>query len=254
MFKQKSDSIKTRRPAILRLMLLSTLVLTLLGVPGAWAAGSWQTVGTAGFSAGGVAEISIALDSSDIPYVTYGDEGNSGKATVKKFDSVSGSWQTVGSAGFSAGRAEYPSIALDSSGTPYVAYQDFGNSDKATVMKFAADTAAITLASFNVEANDGRAMVMWETGTEIDNAGFNLYRAVSPDGPWVKVNQSLIAAEGDPVSGAAYSFVDRPGRGVFYYQLEDMDLSGVTTLHTPVMAQLGPMVRTPWFKPVLPDF
>ena len=116
------------------------------------------------------------------------------------------------------------------------------------------EPTAITLASFNIEANDGRAMVMWETGTEIDNAGFNLYRAASEDGPWVKVNQSLIAAEGDPISGAAYTFVDRPGRGAFYYRLEDIDLSGETTLHTPVMAQLGPMVRTPWFKPTLPDF
>ena len=116
------------------------------------------------------------------------------------------------------------------------------------------EPTAIDLASFTIQANDGRAMVMWETGTEIDNAGFNLYRAASEAGPWVKVNQSLIAAEGDPVSGASYSFVDRPGRGAFYYRLEDIDLSGVTTLHTPVMAQLGPMVRTPWFKPTLPEF
>ncbi|MCP4542822.1 MAG: hypothetical protein GY832_37345 [Chloroflexi bacterium] len=116
------------------------------------------------------------------------------------------------------------------------------------------EPTAITLASFNIEANDGRAMVMWETGTEIDNAGFNIYRAASEAGPWVKINKLLIAAEGDPVAGASYSFVDKPGRGAFYYRLEDIDLSGVTTLHTAVMAQLGPTVRTPWFKPTLPDF
>ena len=42
-------------------------------------------------------------------------------------------WQNVGSAGFSAGQADYTSMALDSSGTPYVAFQDDTNSDKATV-------------------------------------------------------------------------------------------------------------------------
>ncbi|WP_256759572.1 S-layer homology domain-containing protein [Cohnella sp. WQ 127256] len=45
-------------------------------------------------------------------------------------------WQAVGSAGFSAGAAVNISIALDSSGTPYVVYRDYGNSNKANVMKY----------------------------------------------------------------------------------------------------------------------
>jgi|GEM_PF-3465161 len=48
---------------------------------------------------------------------------------------AAGGWVTVGLAGFSAGVAWYTSLAMDD-GTPYVAYQDFANSDKATVMKF----------------------------------------------------------------------------------------------------------------------
>lgn len=45
-------------------------------------------------------------------------------------------WQNVGTAGFSAGQAEYTSLALDPGGTPYIAYRDASNDGKATVMMF----------------------------------------------------------------------------------------------------------------------
>ncbi|MDD2699530.1 MAG: ubiquitin-like protein, partial [Arcobacteraceae bacterium] len=99
---------------------------------------NWTTVGTAGFSTSGASYISIALDSNDIPYVVYAEEGDnySYKATVMKYEDSN--WTTVGTgtAGFSIGDAIYTSIALDSNNTPYVVYQDAGNNNKATVMKF----------------------------------------------------------------------------------------------------------------------
>ncbi len=45
-------------------------------------------------------------------------------------------WQNVGNAGFSAGVASDISLAFSPSGQPYVAYEDYGNAEKATVMKF----------------------------------------------------------------------------------------------------------------------
>ena len=45
-------------------------------------------------------------------------------------------WENVGSPGFSSGEAIYISLAIDDSGTPYVAYRDQVNGAKATVMKF----------------------------------------------------------------------------------------------------------------------
>ena len=45
-------------------------------------------------------------------------------------------WAPVGSAGFSAGIANYTSLSFAPDGTPYVAYRDVGNSNKATVMKY----------------------------------------------------------------------------------------------------------------------
>jgi hypothetical protein len=114
---------------------------------------------------------------------------------------------------------------------------------------------AITLASFAAKAGVGAVRLEWETGTEIDNAGFNLYRATAPGGPYTKVNAALIAAEGDPVAGASYSFLDqRLLPGTYYYKLEDVDFNGVTTLHGPVSATVLPRFRRPAYRPTLPGF
>ena len=46
-------------------------------------------------------------------------------------------WVNVGNEGFSAGEADYTSLAFNSSnGVPFIAYSDYVNSQKATVMKF----------------------------------------------------------------------------------------------------------------------
>ncbi|MFK5855527.1 MAG: hypothetical protein QM503_05305 [Bacteroidota bacterium] len=75
----------------------------------------------------------VALNSSGTPYVVFIDNSNSDKATVKYYDGSS--WQTVGTAGFSAGSVTWVDIAIDNSDNIFVAYSDNGNSDYATVMK-----------------------------------------------------------------------------------------------------------------------
>ena len=114
---------------------------------------SWVAIGTAGFSAGEVAYVSLAFDSSDAPYVAYRDAGNSNKSTVMKFNGTS--WVTVGTAGFSAGEVHYTSLAFNSNDEPYVAYQDVSNSNKATLMKFdGTNWVTVGTAGFSaVEAN-----------------------------------------------------------------------------------------------------
>jgi hypothetical protein len=111
---------------------------------------------------------------------------------------------------------------------------------------------AIELASFTAQAGAGGVTLAWETGTELDNAGFNLYRATAQDGPYTQINEALIAAEGDAVAGASYSFADAPGYGTFYYQLEDVDYYGVSTLHGPVKATVARPFRRPLYRPFVP--
>ena len=98
---------------------------------------------------------------------------------------------------------------------------------------------AITLASFMAEYAGDTVVVRWTTAVERDNAGFNLYRAAASVGPYVKLNDQLIAAEGNG-TGASYRFVDTPrGSGPFYYKLEDVDFNGTSTLHGPIQAPTG---------------
>jgi hypothetical protein len=96
----------------------------------------WAIVGTAGFSTGMARYNSSAADSSGTPYVAYSDWGNDNKVSVKKLNAAGTSWELVGNDGFSAGRAENVSLAIDSNDTLYVAYVDQANNPKVTVMKY----------------------------------------------------------------------------------------------------------------------
>jgi hypothetical protein len=93
---------------------------------------------------------------------------------------------------------------------------------------------SIDLISFTAEADGDTVTLTWETGTETDNAGFNLYRAIAASGPFdTQINDALIAAQGDPFTGATYTFEDAPGPGIFYYLLESVDFSGDTHRYPP---------------------
>jgi hypothetical protein len=79
-------------------------------------------------------------------------------------------------------------------------------------------------------------VVEWTTATEINTAGFNLYRSDSTDGPYAKVNTDLIPASSDPVRGSQYRYEDRDvllGK-TYYYKLEDVELTGATVQHGPI--------------------
>jgi hypothetical protein len=69
--------------------------------------------------------------------------------------------------------------------------------------------------------------VTWETATEVDTAGFNVYRS-SEDGEMVRINRQLIPARGGPLTGASYTFVDRSARPLhrYVYTLEEVERDG----------------------------
>ncbi len=176
--------------------LLAAFFLLMLTASAAQA--DWQQVGMAGFSRGQADYISLAMDSSGVPYVAYQDWANGYKASVMRFNSANSSWEQVGVAGFSPGRAEYTNLAIDGSDTPYVAYADWANGYKASVMRFngtsweqvgaagfspgganfpslAIDSSGTPYITYSDSANSYKASVMKFSGgwTQVGAAGFS---------------------------------------------------------------------------------
>lgn len=103
--------------------------------------------------------------------------------------------------------------------------------------------SAVVLSDFTAESNSESILLSWETVSETDTLGFNLYRAPvgTPESEKVLVNQELIPSAVAPGSleGAKYEFEDQLAEpGVTYlYWLEEVELDGGSTLYGPVTAE-----------------
>jgi hypothetical protein len=99
-------------------------------------------------------------------------------------------------------------------------------------------TTAVTLMSFTAATRDGAVDLFWQTGSELSNLGFNLYRAPSADGPFERITAALIPGLGNSPEGARYSYRDAglSNGTTYFYQLEDVETTGRTERHGPVFA------------------
>ena len=77
----------------------------------------------------------------------------------------------------------------------------------------------------------------WSTASEVENFGYDVYRADKEDGPWARINTKPIPGAGTLDEPSFYQYVDTeidPTRGYFYY-VESISLKGVREKFTPVI-------------------
>jgi len=77
----------------------------------------------------------------------------------------------------------------------------------------------------------------WSTASEVENFGYDVYRADAEDGPWVRINTKPIAGAGTLDEPSYYQYVDTdidPSKPYFYY-VESISLKGVREKFTPVI-------------------
>ena len=104
-----------------------------------------------------------------------------------------------------------------------------------------ATATVIELASFTATPCDDHVLLAWETASEMDNAGFHLWRAPAESGDYRRITPRLIPADGGPAKGAQYTYEDAgaPPGMTSCYELEDIDSAGMRTFHGPVSAWAG---------------
>jgi len=110
------------------------------------------------------------------------------------------------------------------------------NLDSTTVTISDNDTPVVNLISFSATELENEIILEWQTASEIDNAGFHLWRATGEG--WkkgdystvIRLTERMIPAEGYSTS---YSYMDtQVESGVtYYYGLEDIDLYGQSIFH-----------------------
>ncbi len=114
----------------------------------------------------------------------------------------------------------------------------------------------VDLAGFKaVRTPDGRTFIEWQTGYEVGNLGFNLYRDTA--GQRTRLNTSLIGGtavlggmQTPFTAGFGYAWMDTvtDAKSSSLYWLEDIDASGKTVLHGPIspvaVSQLPPQSQS----------
>ncbi len=112
---------------------------------------------------------------------------------------------------------------------------------------------AVNVEYFTAQRAENAVQLDWQTVSEIDNAGFNLYRAVD-DGSgtpapedWLRLNDSLIPSQAPGSSGGyAYEWLDATAAANvgYLYRMDAVDLHG--SVKTVATASVASEVRRIW--------
>jgi len=87
-------------------------------------------------------------------------------------------------------------------------------------------------------------LVEWDTASEVDSVGYNLYRSTMQDQGFIKINPELVPVSSEPFKGGHYSYLDVDvivGK-IYYYQLEEINTYDAVTRYNPIQIEAKPNI------------
>ncbi len=102
------------------------------------------------------------------------------------------------------------------------------STDHGTPLHIGGTPLPVSLSYFRPTLEDSEVVIRWTTESELDNAGFNIYRSESRDGEFKQVNAELIQGKGTTGERSTYKWVDTSAKpdAVYFYQIEDVSFAG----------------------------
>ncbi len=100
--------------------------------------------------------------------------------------------------------------------------------DDSTSGSNTAQSPHVELSQFSAKFVKDEVVINWTTESELDNAGFNIFRSTSRTKNFHRINPKLIKGAGTTGQRTQYQFIDKTAKPdvAYYYRLEDIDLSG----------------------------
>ena len=103
------------------------------------------------------------------------------------------------------------------------------NPDVKIYLKRGDEPLPVTLSYFRAEHTDAGVLLKWTTESEVDNAGFYIYRSQGKDGEFKVVNPTMLQGAGTTGERNRYTWTDTTAKPntVYYYRIEDVSHAGV---------------------------
>ena len=103
------------------------------------------------------------------------------------------------------------------------------NPDVKIYLKRGGEPLPVTLSHFRAEHTNAGVALKWTTESELDNAGFYIYRSETKDGEFKVVNPTMIQGAGTTSERNTYTWKDTTAKPnvAYYYRIEDISHAGV---------------------------
>jgi hypothetical protein len=172
---------------------------------------SWEAVGSLDNPGENPGNVSLSIDNATgALYIAYQDYWSSGgNLTVRKFNSGSGSWETVGNPGFATAYIPGPfggTQLFVRNGVPYVAFQELLIDNKATVMKY--NSALDSWVTVGSQGFSGRSVNNISLYVTEDGVPFVAFGLQQPDPESESSNKATVMEYISTID--AWAFVGEP--------------------------------------------
>ena len=103
------------------------------------------------------------------------------------------------------------------------------NPDVKIYLKNFNEPLPVNLSHFRAEHTDAGVKLKWTTESEVDNAGFYIYRSNTKDGEFKVVTPTMVQGAGTTGERNEYTWTDTTAKPntVYYYRIEDVSHAGV---------------------------